>query len=354
MNLLKKYWDLGGLAAIAGLVALWDGGFAALYTVAILMILEVSLSFDNAVVNAKSLESLSESQKKWFLTWGFVLAVLGMRLLFPILIVSGTAAINPWAVLMMTINDPVQYATLLTSTHTLVAGFGGAFLMMVGLQFFFDTEKDEHWLGWIEGVLSKFGKINFHALIPLAEGLITVIVLGVMSMYAGMSFFYAGLVGILAFTVVAGIKTVMEGGDGEETAGSSAVGTVVKGGMATLLFMEVRDASFSFDGVIGAFAISEVLLLIMLGLGVGAYAVRKMTLHLVEAGTLASYKYLEHGAFWAILSLAVLMQLGSFMHISEIITGSIGLFFIGASFIASVIYKKNNPEVEQVNETAVA
>jgi hypothetical protein len=354
MNLLKKYWDLAGLAAIAGAIALWDGGFAALYTVAILMILEVSLSFDNAVVNAKSLGSLTESQQRWFLHWGFIIAVLGMRLLFPILIVSGTAAINPISVLMMTINDPVQYATLLSNTHALVAGFGGAFLMMVGLQFFFDAEKDEHWLGVLEDALTKFGKINFHALIPLAEGLVTVIVLYVIAQYAGMAFFYAGLIGILAFTIVSGIKTVMEGDEDEDSSGGKAVDAVVKGGIATLLFMEVRDASFSFDGVIGAFAISEVLLLIMLGLGVGAYAVRKMTLHLVEAGTLASYKFLEHGAFWAILSLSVLMQLGSFMHISEVITGSIGLVFIAASFVASVIYKKSHPEVEAANEATAA
>lgn len=352
MNLLKKYWDLGGLAAIAGAVALWDGGFAALYTVAILMVLEISLSFDNAVVNAKSLGSLTQAQQEWFLHWGFIIAVLGMRLVFPILIVAGTAAINPWSALMLAVNSPAQYAALLTSSHALVAGFGGAFLMMVGLQFFFDVEKDEHWLGALEGVLTKFGKLNFSALIPLAEGIVTVIVLYAISIYAGMAFFYAGLIGILAFTIVSGIKAVMEGDDEENSSGT--VDAVVKGGIASLLFMEVRDASFSFDGVIGAFAISEVLLLIMLGLGVGAYAVRKMTLHLVEAGTLASYKWLEHGAFWAILSLSVLMQLGSFMHITEVITGSIGLVFIGAAFIASVIYKKNHPEVEAVSEAVVA
>lgn len=348
LEALKEYKGAVALAFVASLIALYDGGVAALVSVLILMVLEVSLSFDNAIVNAKALGSLSESQRQWFLTWGFFIAVIGMRLIFPILIVSGTAGIAPIGlgednVTMIAIHHPDVYAKLLADTHILVAGFGGAFLMMVGLQFFFDYDKDLHWLAPIEKVLGKFGSINFSELLPLAETIVTAIVLVVIAKQVpteGLAFFYAGLVGIAAFILVSGLKHFMEGDDGEETTGSQVVGTAAKAGMGMLLFMEVRDASFSFDGVIGAFAISENLLLIMLGLGVGAYAVRKMTLHLVKTGTLAEYRYLEHGAFWAIISLAVLMLNSAHMHIPEVVTGLVGFFFIASAFVSSLVYKR--------------
>ena len=117
---------------------------------------------------------------------------------------------------------------------------------------------------------------------------------------------------------------------------------VAKGGLGAFLYLQVLDASFSFDGVIGAFALSSNLFIIALGLGIGAMFVRSMTIMLVEKGTLAEYRYLEHGAFYAILALAAIMLLAVRFHIPETITGLIGAGLIGLSFVASTRANKRD------------
>ncbi len=109
-----------------------------------------------------------------------------------------------------------------------------------------------------------------------------------------------------------------------------------KSGAASFLYLEVLDASFSLDGVIGAFALTNNLFVIALGLGIGAMFVRSFTIMLVDKWTLTEYRYLEHGAFWAILALASLMLVGSLTHIPEVFTGLIGALLIGLSVISSV------------------
>ena len=100
------------------------------------------------------------------------------------------------------------------------------------------------------------------------------------------------------------------------------------------------DASFSFDGVIGAFALSNNLFVIAIGLGIGAMFVRSLTLLLVERGTLTEYRYLEHGAFWAILSLAAIMFLETVRHVPEGVTGLIGAAFLGVAFWSSLRHNR--------------
>ncbi|MEP2551208.1 MAG: DUF475 domain-containing protein, partial [Marinomonas sp.] len=112
------------------------------------------------------------------------------------------------------------------------------------------------------------------------------------------------------------------------------------------LYLEVLDASFSFDGVIGAFALSNNMIIIALGLSVGAMFVRSMTIHLVRAGTLNQYRYLEHGAFWAIIALGVIMLVSARWHIPETITGLIGAVMIGLSLWWSLRYNKRNPDAD--------
>jgi len=112
------------------------------------------------------------------------------------------------------------------------------------------------------------------------------------------------------------------------------------------LYLEVLDASFSFDGVIGAFAITKDIIIIMIGLGVGAWFVRSMTIYLVEKGTLSAYIYLEHGAHYAIGALALIMIASVKFHIPEVITGLIGIAFIGLAFMSSVKHRRLNGDAK--------
>jgi hypothetical protein len=212
-----------------------------------------------------------------------------------------------------------------------VSAFGGAFLAMVGLGHFFDDEKNVHWIGIIERPLTRVGRIEAAEL-----GLVLLLLYLVSTWLVGsekFEFLTAGIFGLLTYIAVDGISAVLDGD-------FAVVGEMARSGAASFLYLEVLDASFSFDGVIGAFALSNNLFVIAIGLGVGAMFVRSLTILLVEQETLASYRYLEHGAFYAIIALAVIMFLNAVIHISEVLTGLIGGGFIIAAFLDSIRYNR--------------
>ncbi len=179
----------------------------------------------------------------------------------------------------------------------MIAAFGGMFLLMVFLDFFFDHEKDEHWVDGIERPLSGIGKLET-AGTAIAVG--TLLVMSqVVSPENTIDVLVSGLAGILTHLIVSGLASAFEPDAVEEqapSAAAAATSAVAKGGLASFLYLEVLDASFSFDGVIGAFAISTNILVIATGLGVGAFYIRTLTVYLVRKGTLSQYRYLEHGA----------------------------------------------------------
>jgi uncharacterized protein len=141
------------------------------FIVLVLGILEVSLSFDNAVVNASVLAEMSPTRQRRFLTWWIAIAVFGMRIVFPLVIVAIVWNINPLAALNLAISNPDKYADILTSSRIVLSGFGWSFLFMVALRFFLDLEKENHWIGPIERLLKKFGELKS------AEILVTLVVL---------------------------------------------------------------------------------------------------------------------------------------------------------------------------------
>ncbi|MBT8388283.1 MAG: DUF475 domain-containing protein, partial [Altererythrobacter sp.] len=141
---------------------------------------------------------------------------------------------------------------------------------------------------------------------------------------------------LITFIGVQAISSLLE----EAEAKKRAAGIVVKSGLGGFLYLEVLDASFSFDGVIGAFALSNNMVIIALGLSVGAIFVRSITIHLVQTGTLNQYRYLEHGAFWAIIVLGAIMLFSAKFHIPETITGLLGATLIGLSFWWSVRHNR--------------
>lgn len=308
---------------------LFLGGAEAAFAVAVLSILEVSLSLDNAVVNAKQLNLMSEVFRKRFLTWGMVVAVFGMRVAFPVLIVSVVSGINPVAALNLALFKPAEYAATLMSAHFSITGFGMAFLSMVFLKYFFDKEKEVHWIGFIEKHLHHLQATEVAC---TAIALASVAVL--LPKADALSFVMAGLVGVASYEVVEWLSSKL----GDE-GGSSAVANL---GWGAFIYLEVLDASFSFDGVIGAFAITTNFLIIALGLGTGAFAVRSLTLMLVEKGTLAEFRFLESGAFYAIGALVVFMGISTFHEVPEVVTGLTGAALIGAALISSIIWRKQN------------
>jgi hypothetical protein len=329
---------LVALAGLAGAAALgWQstgtlaGTLATLFTVAVLSVLEISLSFDNAVVNASVLRTMDPVWRRRFITWGMAIAVFGMRIVFPLLIVAVIAGMSPVAALVMAATDPADYARVLTSAHVSVSAFGGAFLAMVGLKHFFDIEKEVHWIAVVERPLARLGRIE-----AVELGLV-LILLGVIGRqlpaHEQPTFYVAGMLGLVTYIAVDGVAALLG-------VGGAAGETVVRSGAASFLYLEVLDASFSFDGVIGAFALSSNLFVIAIGLGIGAMFVRSLTIMLVAQGTLTEYRYLEHGAFYAIVALGVIMFVKTLVHVPEAVTGLIGAGFIVLAFADSVRHNR--------------
>lgn len=320
--------------------------FTVLTVTAILAVMEVSLSFDNAVVNASVLRTWDHFWKMLFLTVGILVAVFGMRLIFPVAIVAVTADMGFMEVVQLALNDPKQYSARLMEHHPEIAAFGGAFLLLVFLNFFLDEGKDTHWFKWIESRLANLANV------PAMSVFIALISLLIMAAYVDeakrLVVTMAGIWGIVVYVGVQVLSHLL-GGEPEIDENGNAIGHdangvptgVVKAGIGGFLYLEVLDASFSFDGVIGAFAITSDVVVIMLGLAIGAMFVRSMTIYLVDKGTLDAYIYLEHGAHYAIGALAFIMLIsGTGVHVHEVVTGLIGVAFIVWAVMASIQYKK--------------
>lgn len=316
------------------------GAARVLWIVSVLAVLEISLSFDNAVVNATVLQDMDELWRRRFLTWGMVIAVYGMYIFFPLAIVAVAAGIGPVEAVELSLSNPHEYERIVSSAHVGIAGFGGAFLSMVGLKFFFDAEKEVHWIAAVERFLARFSAL------PAVEiALLLLALWGISSLLPldkGMTFLTSGLIGIVAFIAVEAIGTALE--LREERL--RAAGAVVRSGLGGFIYLNVLDASFSFDAVIGAFALSNNMVVIALGLSIGAMFVRTLTLVLVRQGTLSEYRYLEHGAFWAIITLGAIMLASARFHIPEAVTGMIGAVLIVASLAWSVRHNRRDAQGE--------
>ncbi len=336
--------------------AAWQWGWEAFGIVLILSILEISLSFDNAVVNAGILKKMNAFWQRIFLTIGILIAVFGMRLVFPVVIVAISAKVGPVEAVQLALDDPDRYQDLVTDAHPAIAAFGGMFLLMIFLDFILE-DRDIKWLTWLERPLAKLGRID---MLSVCVALVALLVTAMtFATHAHVSTGHAdkaatvllsGVAGLITYLVVGGLSShfeerLEEEEEQEEEAKEkaraegkpvSAVALAGKAAFFLFLYLEVLDASFSFDGVIGAFAITNHIFWMALGLGIGAMYVRSLTVYLVRQGTLDDYVYLEHGAHYAIGALAAILLITIQHQISEIITGLIGVVLIAASFLASV------------------
>jgi hypothetical protein len=314
------------------------GLVSALWITAVLGVMEVSLSFDNAVVNASVLKDWNAFWQKLFLTVGILIAVFGMRLVFPLAIVAIATGLDLFQVWTMATTNPNEYSRHLMDVHAEVAAFGGAFLLLVFLNFIFDEEKDVHWLDWFENTASKIGTNSLSVLLTMLAVLVCVELVEETHRFAVL---YAGIVGIAIYLGVQWLSGLLEEKEHDGDGNGADLGKVVqRGSIGGFLYLEVLDASFSFDGVIGAFAITSDVVIIMLGLAIGAMYVRSLTVYLVHKGTLDEFIYLEHGAHYAIGILAVIMLASVKYHVAEWVTGLSGVAFIVVSLYSSVKYRK--------------
>lgn len=332
---MLRYFSVSFIVSIVALIAsfMW-GSWEGLLIATLLVVLEVTFSFDNAVVNAAILTQMDEKWQKRFLTWGILFAVFGMRLIFPIAIVAFATGLGMGEVVRMALDNPQTYTQHVTDSHAQIAAFGGMFLLMVFLHFMFDGAKELHWISIIEKRLASLGKLE------------SVEVVAAMSLLLVLQAFLpeaqrhdvlqAGTIGVVLYVLIKSITALAAGDEASE----AGIKSLAYNGFAGFFYLNMLDASFSLDGVIGAFAISKDIVIIMLGLGAGAMYVRSVTIYLVHKGTLGKYVFLEHGAHYGIGALAIIMLVSIIVHVSEVITGLIGLTFILLALYSSVRYAR--------------
>ncbi|EFC80821.1 DUF475 domain-containing protein [Parafrankia sp. EUN1f] len=377
MHVLRIFGWSFAITAIGIAAAGVIGGGDAAAIVAILAVLEISLSFDNAVINATILRRMSEVWQRLFLSLGVIIAVFGMRLLFPIVIVALTAHLSPLDVFDLALNDEAEYAARLHEAHPSIAAFGGIFLFMIFLDFMFDPERDIQWLRWLEEPFRKAGQLE---VLSVVTGLVALLV--VAEAFSGdhtQQVLTAGVAGLATYLGVRGLGEFFEargiGADDDEdedddaaqSTSAQATGSapaerrtgtpdlVLATGRAAFflfLYLEVIDASFSFDGVVGAFAISQNIFIIATGLGIGAMYIRSTTVYLVRRGTLSEYVFLEHGAHYAIGALAVILAVSIETEVHEVVTGLIGVAFIGLALLSSIRFRAKERKAAEVESGA--
>ena len=321
---MHKYFLGSYFLTVVGLVAAYfwgehihpGAGLMSVFIASILAVLETSLSFD---------------------TWGIAIAVFGMRFLFPILVVAIFAKLDMLTVANIALTDSAKYAHYLHETHAPIVTFGGLFLIMLFLTYFFNHEKEVHWIKFIEAPLSHLDHVKG---IEIILSLVIVLFLqSFMPEEVKIPVMISGIAGIVTFLAIDGVAHYLE--KHEEMRVAKCASDAVKcTGLISFIYLELIDASFSLDGVLGAFALSNDVIIITIGLAIGAMFVRSLTIMLVETKTLAKFLYLEHGAHWAIGALAVIMLITTVKEIPEVITGLIGLFFIVAALISSIVHNK--------------
>jgi hypothetical protein len=332
--MLKVFYSSIIVSILGVAAAFYYGGLVAVTIVAILAVLEISLSFDNAIVNASILKDMEPKWQDRFITWGILVAVFGMRFIFPIVLVAFVTHLSSWEVLKLAVQQPEDYARYLTSAHASISAFGGMFLLMVFLGFILNHKRDIHWLGVLEQKIGLIG--NLESIEVVVAMLILLALQSIIPGEMQATVLISGIAGLATYVIIHSLAEYMN-----EFYRHSGVGTkFIRSGFISFVYLEVLDASFSFDGVIGAFAITKDVVIIMIGLAIGAFFVRSLTLLLVHRRVLQNYVYLEHGAHYAIGALALMMLFSIVDHIRDIYIGGVGVIIIFLAYISSVLYKR--------------
>jgi uncharacterized protein len=350
-SIITYFYGFFGVWFVATILLFMYGGFFAVYQGTILSVLELSLSFDNAIVNATILATMGLVWRKRFLLWGMLIAVFGVRFVFPILIVYFSTSMGFIDSFNLAITNPDEYEKIIESSHHIIMSFGGMFLLMLFLKFIFDENKDLHWIRMIEDFAVKLSKIGDIKILFILSSMIGITYLAPEHVVMGdemvkinkIEILAPMLIGVIAFYLIEFFKGFIERKSLTSEADSEQIDTKItqlSGGFVSFLYLEMIDMSFSLDGVLGAFAVTQNIVIIMLGLGIGAMAVRSLTIFMVEREVISKYIYLEHGAMWSIglLSLSMLIQI--FYHLPAMLITTFALVPIILAFIHSIYKNK--------------
>ena len=292
--------------------------FSMFLVVAGLVLFETVSSIDNAVINAEVLATMGKKARRFFLTWGIFLAVFLVRGLLPWLIVFLTVPdISFWGSFIATFsNDPSVAQAIQASAPILLLG-GGVFLLFLFLHWLFLEPKNFGLRG--ERFFLRQGAW-FYAIVSI---LLTLIVWFAMAIDPLLAF--GAVVGSTAFFITHGFRQHAEEAE-RRMMGNTGMSDVSK-----ILFLEVIDMSFSIDGVLGAFAFTLSVPLILLGNGIGAVMVRQLTVANIER--VKKYVFLKNGAMYSIFFLGLVMVTGAFgIHMPEWLAPAVTFFIIGYFF----------------------
>lgn len=331
----------GTLTVLIGVLLGYISGLDALWLFVVLAILEVTFSFDNAVVNSRVLVRMSPFWQKLFLTLGIFIAVFVVRFALPIVIVMAATGLDFGSVINLSLNEPDKYSEALHDAAPVIDAFGGTFLLMIGISYFLNRDKVVHWLEPIESRMAMLGRIRFIKLIIML--VVAAVIYMTVDKDLQRTVLISSLLGIILHAGLEAMGHYFEKSMAKKMkkTGKTVSHLVGWAAFASFMYLEVLDASFSFDGVIGAFAITNDIVLIVAGLGVGALWVRSLTVYLMRSGTLVKYRYLEHGAHWAILALGIVMLVKLYhLELPEWVTGSLGLVFIVTAVVTSIVEKR--------------
>ena len=287
----------------------------ALITIVGLLVLEVVQSVDNAIVNAHVLRTMGARARRWFLIYGILTAVVLVRGLLPLLIVwVSTEGISfPQAFRATFTSDPIASQAMAESAHILLAG-GGIFLLLLYFHWLFLEEKDPFF--WQDSWFSQRHGGWFYSVTAL-------LTLGLVVLIPDKDTILGLLAGSTMFFLIDGFKKHAEGLEQSMNSGASDI--------AKLAYLEVLDLSFSIDGVLGAFAFTTNVALILIGNGIGALVVREMTIRGVEK--VGRYRWLKNGAMTSIGVLGILMLAGSFgLHPPEWLPTLVTVLIIGITW----------------------
>lgn len=344
-SIISYFYGFFAVWFVASVLLYFYGGIFAVYQGTILSVLELSLSFDNAVVNATILATMAAIWRKRFLIWGMIIAVFGVRFIFPILIVYFSTSLGFVDSFNLAITNADEYEKIIEASHHIIMSFGGMFLLMLFLKFLFDEAKDLHWIKSIEHMAVKISQKGDAKIIFILFLMLGVTYFAPSEVVMGdkmvtvnkIEILAPMLIGMIAFYLIEFFKGFMESTNDNDEKVDSKV-TQLTGGFISFIYLETIDMSFSLDGVLGAFAVTQNIIIIMLGLGIGAMAVRSLTIYMVEKNVVAKYIYLEHGAMWSIGFLALSMIIQIFYHLPSMLITTFAIIPISLAFIHS-IYK---------------